>query len=162
MLYNTIGNITCYITPLATSSKVDLNNLITWIFYIWYSMQRLTRSSCTNLGIDVGYLTQNMFFLCNTVYVTRYVTCYVICYVCTLCNMLCNMLHMLCNMSCNTAFEFDHQWDVFLRVCSCTCSKSGQHSLQWFEPWKWNCGTMDVGVVTIEWRQVPSLATHKC
>ena len=90
MLYNTIGNITCYITPLATSSQVDLNKLITLIFHIWYSKQRLACSSCTNSGIDVGDLTQNMFYnsLCNT-----------------LCNMLCNMLCMLCNMLCNIAYS---------------------------------------------------------
>jgi hypothetical protein len=96
-------NIICYITPLVISSQVDFNKLIILISHIWYSLQRLTSSSCTNLGIDVGDLTQNMFFI--TIYVTRYVTCYVICYVCTLCNMLCNMLCMLCNMLCNTAYS---------------------------------------------------------
>jgi hypothetical protein len=47
-------------------------------------------SSCTNPGIDVGDLTQNMFYnsLCNT-----------------LCNMLCNMLCMLCNILCNIAYS---------------------------------------------------------
>ena len=76
MLYNTIGN----------KQQIDLNNLITRIFHVWYSMQRLTRSSCTNPGIDVGDLTQNTVYdsLCNTI-----------------CNMLCNMLCMLCNMLCN-------------------------------------------------------------
>ena len=53
-------------------------------------MQRLTRASCTNPGIDVGDLTQKTVYdsLCNT-----------------LCNMLCNILCMLCNMLYNIAYS---------------------------------------------------------